>query len=751
MKKILYMLTAALLMTAAGCRDEASLDGLESQTKEEGSSAAETPESRELKALLAYESDLEYNWVCDYAPAEGHNYMLLFDFLADNSVTSDSPVSDSEKSLALFAVSASRDGKLTIRFDGQTMLNDACIAADHRERQLVVESYDENSIRCVGAAGGAEVVLRKAGADDVLKLGEKLVWLALAKKNAMTGILRTDDGRFAARYAVNKQSHAVDFTWIDAQSKDALHVSAPFELQSSDAQYVLSWTPCNINGASFGSLTYDIAAATVAFDAAGFNLEAPAAATPDFVNKASNQWYLGGSTQVGTAHPELWSVLASNKFRALYFYPYADDIPVRVETFMVDGSIGNYLFVNDYTTDPKTAHYDSEGDWLRFYKSTQGDYLKIPTGDENPDFTLSDMENALKAFTDFYFHADGLYAVKEKDIKGNAFYLISKSSNLWVKVRGARVTEPDGSEEPVVGDNYLPTLVEQGMVPYGTFFENTNKNFRLHYTLNAADATADLIWITDTEAVYADGNYQAMAKNKAQYKTVKVTSNMDGEIEFETPVTIGSATYKGLTWSNGKYTPAVDGEACTIRTPMSNDSHPLEYFFTYPVNKYEGGTKVFIPHSQLCLPTADDNIAGLTGTDRYLFYPYVQQGSTTPAGPCALELFAVGKGQRVDLKSFSNGFDASVLSIAIAGYKVEGDRMIFTKGAVTGNFVDKDGNAMSQSESEALAAPLVKLLFGGGGFHVYKAESVSYDDSKHYFFLVSPDPAYPYWIKIREA
>ena len=25
------------------------------------------------------------------------------------------------------------------------------------------------------------------------------------------------------------------------------------------------------------------------------------------------------------------------------------------------------------------------------------------------------------------------------------------------------------------------------------------------------------------------------------------------------------------------------------------------------------------------------------------------------------------------------------------------------------------------------------------------------DGNKHYFYLVSPDPSYPYWIKIREA
>ena len=65
--------------------------------------------------------------------------------------------------------------------------------------------------------------------------------------------------------------------------------------------------------------------------------------------------------------------------------------------------------------------------------------------------------------------------------------------------------------------------------------------------------------------------------------------------------------------------------------------------------------------------------------------------------------------------------------------------------------VDADGNEMSSEESQKLVKPLERLLFGERGFHVYKAESVSYDGNKHYFYLVSPDPSYPYWIKIREA
>ena len=63
MKKITIFLAALLLVFAAGCREDASLDGLESQTKEEGTSAGENAESIAVKEALTYESALEYNWV----------------------------------------------------------------------------------------------------------------------------------------------------------------------------------------------------------------------------------------------------------------------------------------------------------------------------------------------------------------------------------------------------------------------------------------------------------------------------------------------------------------------------------------------------------------------------------------------------------------------------------------------------------------------------------------------------------------
>ena len=140
MKKITIFLAALLLVFAAGCREDASLDGLESQTKEEGTSAGENAESIAVKEALTYESALEYNWVAEYAPAAGKSYTILFNFLSDSSVATDSPVSENEKNLALFSVSALKEGGVIIKFDGPTMLNDEIVDSEFRERQLIVES-----------------------------------------------------------------------------------------------------------------------------------------------------------------------------------------------------------------------------------------------------------------------------------------------------------------------------------------------------------------------------------------------------------------------------------------------------------------------------------------------------------------------------------------------------------------------------------------------------------------------------------
>ena len=379
MKKITIFLAALLLVFAAGCREDASLDGLESQTKEEGTSAGENAESIAVKEALTYESALEYNWVAEYAPAAGKSYTILFNFLSDSSVATDSPVSENEKNLALFSVSALKEGGVIIKFDGPTMLNDEIVDSEFRERQLIVESTTETPINCIGASSGKPVVLTKATSEDVLKLGEKLVWLALSKKNAMQGVLRDGENKFLARYAVDKKSRSMEFTWIDAANKDAKHESAGFELEVTDTQYGIQWPAVTINGVGYSSLTYTIAGESLAFNVADAKITAVTEAHPGFVDKASKQYNLGGKLECGTAPPTLWSALVSDKFRSILFYPYADDIPLRVEVYVGDGTTGNYLFVNDYTTDPKTARFDSDADWIRFYASVQGDFLKIAT------------------------------------------------------------------------------------------------------------------------------------------------------------------------------------------------------------------------------------------------------------------------------------------------------------------------------------------------------------------------------------
>lgn len=759
MKRITILLTTLLTIAfAAGCRDEASLDGLESQTKEDGTTAGETAESKAVKETLIYESGLEYNWVTEYNPAEGLSYTILFNFLSDGSVSSDSPVSENEQALALFTISGLDEGGIaSIKFDGATMLNDAIIDPAYRERRLIVESYDENSVTCVGAESGAAVVLRKATSEDVLQLGEKLVWTALSGADAMKAIIRDANGRFVARYALERATKSIEFTWIDTSTSDAKHEHATVEIETTESEYALTWAPVSVNGLTFESLSYRIADHSVALNAADVKLDEPMEANGGFVDKASKQYNLGGRTETGAAHPTLWEVLAVDDFRSILFYPYADDIPLRVEVYSEEGgsdASGNYLFVNDYTDNPKTARYDYDGDWIRFYASTRGDFLKIATGSQFTHYTLEQMGENLKPFSDFYFHSDGLYIVSEQDDAGNAWYLISATSNLWVKVRQGMIQEPGGE---IPDENFMPQLVEKGMPRYGTFFDNENKHFRLHYTLNADAGTADLIWISDTEQVYADGNYKDMAMNRAQYATVEVSASETGVIRFKTPIEVGDVTYNGLTWTEGgKPQPMVTGLECTIRTPLTAEGHPLEYFYTYPVNKYEGGTKVFLLHTQLCLPTSSDGIVGVTGTDRYLLLPEKTLPNGYPAGPTALEIYPVDKGERIYVKSWKanaagDGVDETGVSFPVATYKVEDDRMIFTPGEASGGFYDADGNSIPLEEARKMTAPLEKLLFGEHGFHVYKAEAVSYDNGKHYFYLVSPDPDYPYWIKVREG
>ena len=145
----------------------------------------------------------------------------------------------------------------------------------------------------------------------------------------------------------------------------------------------------------------------------------------------------------------------------------------------------------------------------------------------------------------------------------------------------------------------------------------------------------------------------------------------------------------------------------------------------------------------------------MTGTDSYIFRPEKSMSNGWPLGINSLEIYPVSKGERIYIKSWkSNTAGDSVeeigVSLPITSYKVEDDRMIFTLGEASGGFYDADGNDISLDDARKLTAPIEKLLFNERGFHVYKSEGMSYDD-KPYFYLVSPDPEYPYWIKVREG
>ena len=78
MKKIISMISAAAFVFGmSGCRDAASLEGLEDQTKEEGTQIGETEESKALEAFLTEEGTYDYNWATDYAAGDNVYTVLL--------------------------------------------------------------------------------------------------------------------------------------------------------------------------------------------------------------------------------------------------------------------------------------------------------------------------------------------------------------------------------------------------------------------------------------------------------------------------------------------------------------------------------------------------------------------------------------------------------------------------------------------------------------------------------------------------
>lgn len=748
MKKITSMIFAAFMAFGMiGCRDAASLEGLEDQTKEDGVQIGETEASKSLEEFLVNDAGLQYNWVTNYTAGET-TYKILFDFNDDDSVLSDSPSSDSESAMGLFRVGETVEGEMFIRFDGAVMLADEMIDPAYRETQLIVESYDENAgtVSCKGVKSGTPVILSRASETDIAELGAKVVWAAFIQNGGQSGVLRDQNGAFKARFELDRTNSSIELTWVENEgNQDARHENKPVTLENGSDTYTISWEPVQINGQECSSMTYDVASKTVSFGVQDWTIGGHISASPDFVDGANKHYYLGGHSMTGSAHPDLWSVIVNDKFRDIYFYPYADDIPVQVRAYITNSTYAVYLFVNDYYTSPsKTPRFDMDKDWIRFYASQQGDFTKLAVGDASPTYSLDQMATDLKAFTDFYFHEDGLYIIPDGETD---FYLISKTSKLWVKVSSEEGSDL-GEVDPE--DNLLEVFIRNGMSPYGTIFEEGTKNFKMHYDIDPAASEADLIWI-ENEDVYTDGNYKDMAVSKAKYKTVGLTATQDGKISFDEPVIVGDATFKGMTWRSGNPEPDVEGMECSVRVPIVADGNPLDYFFTYGgIEKYQGGNPMYLPWSRFCLPTSDDNITGLSGTDRYIFYPFVQEDGSTPAGPMSIEIFPVGKEQAVTIKSWADGMTSHVLTVPVADYSVEKDIMFFTKGTVSGSLVDETGKEMTLEESEAVFAPIDRLLFSEVGFHVYKAESVSYDSGKHYFYLVSPDPEYPYWIKVRE-
>ncbi len=442
MKKIFIGVAMLATILTIGCKEQASLDSLESRTKEEVTSGAETAESKAVEAALNYTTSLAYNWVCNYQPTSGANYEILLKFDENGSVSTDSPQSDSPTNLALTNVYGNAEGGVSIKFEGSTMFQDAMISPEFHEStfDVVSVSSDNKTIRLKGKNTDTEFELRYATNEDVSKLGEKIIWTEFIQHKAMNVVLR-DGEEFVARYNINREQKAIEIVWIDATTQKAVHKTLPYTIDITEDAYTVSWESETINGNAFSALEYNLAQNSVSTVGATLNMTQPILAEGGFVEGNTKNYYLGGRQRCGQ-YPEALNCIEGDWLDFVFFYPFNDDIPVEMRVMLNSGepaaSNQGYLFVNDYTQDPKTPIIDSEGDWVRFYPNL-GEFPKDPfgTAGKDPVKTPDEVKEIVKPFTDFYFAEGGLYVVDVTDANGGAFYLISATSDLWVKVRSS--------------------------------------------------------------------------------------------------------------------------------------------------------------------------------------------------------------------------------------------------------------------------------------------------------------------------
>ncbi len=448
MKKIISILGIAAMFMFVGCQESSTLNGLGDQTKEDGVTVGgSSDESEALEALLAVQGELSYNWVCEYAPADGSKNTILLNFADDGSVSSDTPLSDSTTNLALYSV-VDNDGVLTLKFDGPTMFSDYIIDSEYQEKSFVVTSSSSTKVELTGVSSGTEVTLSPADLDDIALLGEKLIWAAFVKQDVLTSILRSSDGRFFARYEIDREQSNVKITWVDTTTEKAHNETLDYELVCDQDSYDVEWSTTDINGVSIEGLSYSMTTEKiVVVGDSTLSFDEPITPNVDFVVGNTYHYYLGGRSMCGSYPAEL-GCLTQDWFAFIYFYPFSDDIPLEVRMYREDGSTCSentgYLFVNNYYTDPKSPIYDMDGDWIRF-EAHATEFPKDPFGIAGatpaPLYQPAYVKEALEAFTDFYFADGGLYIINDTDDKGRAFYLISADSDLWVRVRGSEISD----------------------------------------------------------------------------------------------------------------------------------------------------------------------------------------------------------------------------------------------------------------------------------------------------------------------
>lgn len=182
MKRILYFLLISLWFVSCDSDDN---------TFPESSDARSTLFINECKAIL---SNAEYGWKMEYHPDTslygGYNFLLKF---TEGSVTTRADITP-EMTVSRWSMNMSQGPVLTFETYGLLhLLADPQYASKgyglKGDFEFIISSYNNSEIKMVGRKGSTQVILTKAGADDINQLAsmqDMLTKLILGKYEVTT-------------------------------------------------------------------------------------------------------------------------------------------------------------------------------------------------------------------------------------------------------------------------------------------------------------------------------------------------------------------------------------------------------------------------------------------------------------------------------------------------------------------------------------------------------------------------------------